>query len=138
MNKIIVSVIAIPALALSVAACGPKSGTASSAASSAKASASAFANSPQGRQEKAQAEALVKKCLPASEAKQLELAEPGKGKANRQAAEACLAIPKGQQRTLFDEALLGAAVNGHLKTKAGRAQFPVTVAELVLSYKGKP
>jgi hypothetical protein len=142
-NKIIMTAVAVPALALSLAACGSKhtaaGASASAEASSVKASASAFASSAQGRQEQAQARALVKKCFPASETGQLKLAEPVKGKAARTQAETCLEIPEGAQRTQFDEALLGAALSAHLKTSAGRAQFTeVTVPELLLSYKGKP
>jgi hypothetical protein len=104
-------------------------------AAAAKSSTHAFASSSQGQYDKAQAQAIVKKCLPSSEAAQLKLAEPVKGKTARAAVGNCLKIP-GANRQAFDNALISGAVSGKLTTKAGRIQFAeVTVPALLVKYQ---
>ena len=131
MNKLLA---AAPIAVLSVgilAGCAKHAG----AAAAASASAHAFATSSQGQYDKAQAEALVKKCFPASESAQLKLAEPVKGKPARVKTEGCLAIPAAN-RQAFDDALLNALLHGHLKSKAGRTTLiEVTIPQLVVKYQ---
>lgn len=103
--------------------------------SAAKASASAFATSSTGRYDKAQADKLVKKCFPASEATQLKMLEPKKGKPERTKVEDCLAIPE-TNRTAFDDALLNALLHGNIKSHAGRTTLTeVTIPQLVVKYQ---
>ena len=131
MNRKILTLAAVPVLAVTLAACGHGSGKLK--ADAAKASARATSSAVQA--DKVQAQQLAKQCLPASETAQLRLAEPAKGKAGRQAVDRCLAIPP-QNRQAFDDALLNAAVHGHLSTKAGRDAFAaVTVPQLVVKYR---
>jgi len=131
MNKKLI-MLAIPAVILPLAACGPKHAAAEASAS---ASAHAFATSSTGQYDKAHADALVKKCFPSSETAQLKLARPAAGKAGRKTVENCLAIPKAN-RTAFDDALLNALLHGHVKTKAGRTTLTeVTIPQLVVKYQ---
>ncbi len=125
--------LAVPLLAaLPLTACGHKHAAAEAPVS---ASAHAFATSSQGRYDKAQAEALVRKCFPASETAQTRMLAPSKGKPARVAAENCLKIPS-QNRIAFDDALLNALLHGHVKSKAGRTTLiEVTIPQLIVKYQ---
>ena len=132
MKKII---LAVPVLALlPLTACGHHPGKASAEASSASASAHAFATSSAGVYDKAQAQLIVKKCLPAKESAQLKLAEPVKGSAGRKQVVTCFEnfIP-AQNRTAFDDALLNDVLHGALATHASRVTFTTeTLPQLVV------
>lgn len=123
------------AVALAAGAAVAISGCHSGSHAAAKASISAFASSSQGQFDKAQAQAIIGRCLPKSETAQLKLAEPSKGKAARKAVEACLEIPQ-QNRQAFDDAFVTDTMHGKLGTKAGRATFAeTTLPDLVVRYR---
>lgn len=110
--------------AVAVVACSP----AHSGATHVSASQSAAA--------KADAKALMAKCVPASAVSQIKLAHSLTTSSGRAALEAKCGIP-ASKKSAFESSALSAAENGHLNTAQGRTVFfSVTLPKLVEADQG--